>query len=233
MKVLIFDTETTGLPKNQKTSPNIENINDWPYIVQMSWLYYDTNTCQLIGESDNIIKLPEGIIISEESTNIHKITNEMCKSKGKKMCNVLEEFMIKFEEADLVVAHNMEFDHKMIQVESLRHIMMNYEEFQVGWEYALIQWKNIVNCKKLFCTMQETIELCNIQATYLKTGKTYVKFPTLAELHQHYFGCKPANLHNALVDVIVCLRCFHMLKFGKDICEDNIKVRRFVNNYTL
>jgi len=231
MKVLIFDTETTGLPKTQKSLPSIENIEDWPYIVQISWLYYDNETCQLIGESDNIIKLPPEIIISQESTKIHNITNEMCKAKGQKISDVLEKFMDKFADADLIVAHNMEFDHKMLQVEALR-IMMTYEEDKPGWESKLIQWQNIVDCKKLFCTMQETVDLCKIQAVSPKTGRTYIKFPTLAELHEYYFGCKPTNLHNALVDVIVCMRCFHMLKFGKDICENNIKVRRFINNST-
>jgi DNA polymerase III epsilon subunit-like protein len=229
MRVLIFDTETTGLPKVQKSVPKVENIGDWPHIVQMSWLYYDTESCQLMGESDNIIKLPEGIIISEESTNIHKITNQMCKTNGKKMSDVLDNFMEKFAEADLIVAHNMEFDHKMLQAESIR-ILMNYQEGQPGWESKLMQWQKIVYCKKLFCTMQQTVDLCNIQAISPKTGRTYIKFPTLAELHHFYFGCKPSNLHNALVDVIVCLRCFHILNFGKDICEDNIKIRRFVNN---
>jgi DNA polymerase-3 subunit epsilon len=229
MRVLIFDTETTGLPKDQKSVPSVQNIGDWPHIVQMSWIYYDTDTCQLISESDNIIKLPEGFIISEESTNIHKITNQMCKTKGQKMCDVLDKFMEKFTDADLVVAHNMQFDHKMLQAESLR-ILMNYQEGEPGWASKLIQWQNIVACKKLFCTMQETVDLCKIQAVYPKSGKIYMKFPTLAQLYYYYFGCKPVNLHNALVDVMVCTRCFHMLKFGKDICEDNIKFRRFVNN---
>ena len=231
MRVLIFDTETTGLPKNNKTVPSVENIEDWPYIVQISWLYYDTDTCQLIGESDNIIKLPPEIIISKESTDIHKITNQICKIKGQKMSTVLDDFMERFTSADLIVAHNMEFDHKMLQVEALR-ILIDYGEGQPGWESKLIQWQNIVDCKKLFCTMQQTVDLCKIQKVSPKTGRTYLKFPTLAEVHEYYFGCKPTNLHNALVDVIVCLRCFHMLKFGNDICENNIKVRRFINNST-
>ena len=231
MRVLIFDTETTGLPKNQKVAPNVDNIGDWPHIVQISWLYYDTDTCQLIGESDNIIKLPPGVIISEESTNIHKITNEMCK-KGEKLCDVLEKFIDKFLEADLIVAHNMDFDHKMLQVELLR-VQIDHDDLDPDRMAWFLRWEYVVNCKRLYCTMQETIEICNIKAISPRTGKEYVKFPTLAELHQHYFGYKPPNLHNALVDVMVCTRCFHMLKFGKDICEDNIKFRRFVNNFKL
>jgi len=77
--------------------------------------------------------------------------------------------------------------------------------------------------------MQETIDMCNIKAISLRTGREYVKFPTLAELHEYYFGYKPKDLHNAFVDVMICARCFHMLRFGNDICENNIKFRRFVN----
>jgi len=228
MRVLIFDTETTGLPKNQKEQPSVTNIQDWPYIVQISWIYYDTDTCQLINESDNIIKLLPGIEISEESTNIHKITNEMCKLKGKKITDILENFMELFMKADLCVAHNMSFDHKIINAEMLRSVM-NPEINKGDWERKLILWQTFANSNKLFCTMQETIDMCNIKAISLRTGREYVKFPTLAELYEYYFGYKPKDLHNAFVDVMICARCFHMLRFGNDICENNIKFRRFVN----
>jgi DNA polymerase III epsilon subunit-like protein len=228
MKVLIFDTETTGLPKNQKAEPSVKNLDDWPYIVQMSWIMYDSDTCATLAESDNIIKLPDGIIISQESTNIHKITNEICKKNGKKLSDVIDKFMKNLNEADLLVAHNMAFDHKMLQVEALRNMIVHPPGYD-GWYSKLIIWQTITNCKKLFCTMQETVDLCSLKAISKITGKEYVKFPTLAELHNYYFGNCPKDLHNALVDVMVCARCFHMLKFKNDICEDNIKFRRFVN----
>ncbi len=228
MKVLIFDTETTGLPKNQKAEPSLENLDDWPHIVQLSWIMYETNNCEnIIAESDNIIKITQEIVISEESIKIHKITPQICKEKGYKMSDVMDKFMKNFIEADLIVAHNMTFDHKMIQVEALRNMIIHPPGY-AGWYSKLIIWQKIANCKKMFCTMQETVDICCLKAKY-KTGKEYVKFPTLAELHEYYFGYKPNDLHNALVDVMVCARCFHMLKFGKDICENNLKFRRFVN----
>ena len=36
MKIIIFDTETTGLPKDYKGS--IYDSDNWPYIVQLSWI---------------------------------------------------------------------------------------------------------------------------------------------------------------------------------------------------
>ena len=77
--------------------------------------------------------------------------------------------------------------------------------------------------------MQETIDICKIKSISKKTGREYIKFPSLAELHNYYFGYQPINLHNAFNDVMVCVRCFHMLRFREDICEKNIKFRRFVN----
>jgi DNA polymerase III epsilon subunit-like protein len=38
--------------------------------------------------------------------------------------------------------------------------------------------------------------------------RMYKKYPKLSELHSHLFGDVPEHLHNALVDTLVCLRCF-------------------------
>jgi DNA polymerase III epsilon subunit-like protein len=58
--------------------------------------------------------------------------------------------------------------------------------------------------------------------TYSSTPKTYKKFPKLSELHQHLFGYVPENLHNALIDVLVCLRCFLKLR-----CSYSMSNRKF------
>lgn len=42
MKLLIFDTETTGLPKSRKAST--EGPNNWPHIVSISWVILDSDT---------------------------------------------------------------------------------------------------------------------------------------------------------------------------------------------
>ena len=50
-------------------------------------------------------------------------------------------------------------------------------------------------------------------------GRTIYKNPKQSELHQHLFGTTPVNLHNSLNDVLVCLRCFIMLQFKRDVCD--------------
>ena len=41
MKVLVFDTETTGLPTERNAS--ISDLKAWPYIVQLSYILYDVD----------------------------------------------------------------------------------------------------------------------------------------------------------------------------------------------
>ena len=47
--------------------------------------------------------------------------------------------------------------------------------------------------------------------------KMYKKFPKLSELYFCLFQSNPANLHNALVDTLVCLRCFLKIKLNYEI----------------
>lgn len=47
--------------------------------------------------------------------------------------------------------------------------------------------------------------------------RVFKKFPKLSETHNYLFGYIPENLHNAMVDVLVCLRCFLKLRCGYSI----------------
>ena len=94
MRFIVFDTETTGLPKSKKAS--VENSEMWPYIVQFSWLIYDDNTDKIPKISDYIVKLPDGMDIPEESTRIHGITTERMLSEGLSIKDVLREFTSDF-----------------------------------------------------------------------------------------------------------------------------------------
>ena len=40
MRVLVFDTETTGLPQTKILNP--DTLHQWPTIVQFSYIIYDT-----------------------------------------------------------------------------------------------------------------------------------------------------------------------------------------------
>jgi len=53
----------------------------------------------------------------------------------------------------------------------------------------------------------------------VKVPTKYKKWPTLLEFHQHLFNSVPENLHNSIVDVLVCLRCF-LKSYKRIVIED-------------
>jgi DNA polymerase III epsilon subunit-like protein len=217
MLVTIFDTETTGLPSS-KILEN-ETLHLWPHVVQFSYIVYDTKENTLVEVRDFIIKLPPGVTISKESTNIHGITQEMTREKGVEINSVLAEFVDWCDKSELIIGHNVEFDYNIVCAEFMRLTCVPDDEFQgtVLYKYIYVDYLNkFKNYKKFLCTMKTTIDICKIKAIS-RYGKEYNKFPSLLELHRHLFGTEPKNLHNSLVDVIVCFRCFYMVKFGVDI----------------
>jgi hypothetical protein len=41
MLILVFDTETSGLPKSR--SQSIMESHNWPFILQIAWILYDSD----------------------------------------------------------------------------------------------------------------------------------------------------------------------------------------------
>jgi len=219
MKLLVFDTETTGLPKTREL--NLYSLNMWPYIVQFSYIVYDDVTNRILKIKDYVIKVPDGIIISEESIKIHGITNEISQTKGVDIKTIFDEFIMDFENVDFVVGHNLDFDVKMIKAEIMRKI--HYELIYFEKELYKDYFQLISDYKKYVCTMKESIDLCAIEMVN-KRGK-YMKFPKLSELHFKLFDTIPNNLHNSLNDVLVCLRCYCKIHNNVDILEKNVEVK--------
>jgi len=205
MKLLIFDTETTGLPIGRNTS--IIATNKWPYIVQLSYLLYDTTNNTVIEQLDTLINIQSPVIIPQDAINIHGITNEMCKENGRDIKEILENFNNVLLQADQIVAHNLQFDKSMLLVEFIRNRLTN--NFTTS---------NLPIPE--FCTMQHSIELCSIMRIN-KYGTSYKKYPKLIELYQKLFNETPSGLHNAMADVIVCLRCYCKMQLDIDILEQS------------
>lgn len=191
MKILFFDTETTGLISK----------DNFPYIVQFSYIIYDTSLESIILKYDEIIHLPETIDIPDESTKIHHITTEMSRNSSVEILDCLKEFIGHCKDVDLVVGHNILFDNKMVIGELKRH------------QQDITAFSDI----KFYCTMQETTNFCNISARTKILSKPYIKYPKLIELHDKLFGENTLSLplHNSFNDVMVCFKCY--FKFRHDI----------------
>lgn len=230
MRVLIFDTETTGLPKTKLLTKEVLHL--LPFIVQLSYVIFNTVTNRIEVIQDHIINIPLDIQISPESTNIHGITKEITLSKGKALKDILFQFIEDYESCDLLVGHNLSFDVNMLKMETMRLIQTSLyfeklylEEFL---EKLIMESNNNSNSNssntKHYCTMKKTITYCDIKVID-KKGKEYIKFPKLSELHKKMFGYIPKNLHNSLHDVLVCLRCFYQIEYKTDLLIENKKVR--------
>jgi DNA polymerase III epsilon subunit-like protein len=225
MKILVFDTETTG--KIDKYA-DLSETEKQPYIVQFSSVMYDTDKNDVFIY-DDIIKIPQHIVIPQECIQIHGITQEKCQSDGNLLYDVLRNFHVKVKQADYIIGHNLEFDVKMLIVELYRlkeesghdeayDQMIDY--FEKGKQFN----------SKCFCTMKNTVDICKLENPNSSPNnkKKGYKYPKLSELHKHLFSYEPKNLHNSLFDVIITLRCFYKLIFEKDLREINRAIRRIL-----
>lgn len=212
--LLVFDTETTGLlPRT-----NSENIEDNPYIIQLSWIIYDIQTNKVIEMYDKFLNIPNHVEITKKSIQIHGITRVELEKYGENASNVLFSFIRALNSCDYVIGHNISFDWKMITIECIRNNL---------YPNLLAIDNNI----KQLCTMKDSIDICNLPFTN-KKYTTRKKWPKLIELHQTLFNTsiKSYMLHNALIDVIVCLRCACKLYFHKDIYDENHLIQKMYND---
>ena len=205
MKIIVFDTETTGLPTERNAS--YMETDKWPYIVQLSFVVYDTEVNKLVAIHDYIIRIPDDVRISAESQAIHGISPGRCRRKGVPISIALEEFGECLQSSDIAVAHNLSFDKRVI-LAAYRRERMQQHFFENG--------KSINE----YCTMQRTKDF-PVAVARNKCGKEYNKYPTLTELHEHLFdGASPRGTHDALGDILICLRCYMKLCHDHDIVTD-------------
>lgn len=223
MRFLVFDTETTGLPQSKFISPC--TLHQWPHIVQFSYIIYDSSLNDIIDSKDYIIKLPENILITEESTKIHSITNEISSKSIICINEVLNEFFYYLKGVDKLIGHNIEFDINMVKVALLRLINSDSltKKQLKSYKYDL---HFLTNYKDISCTLKESIQFCNIQILD-KNGKPYLKYPKLIELHEKLFNKSPINLHNSFNDILVTLRCFMKLKHDIDLNDDCSSFKKY------
>ena len=181
---LIFDTETTGLPK--KWNAPVTDIDNWPRCVQLAWQVHDKlGNC--IDNKDFLIK-PDGYNIPYDSEKIHGISTELAEEDGYNLLDVLKQFNEAVKESKFVIGHNVKFDLNIM-----------------GCEFHRANLQNNLDVANILDTCYEkTALLCMIPGG--RGGK--YKFPTLTELHSFLFSKPFAEAHNATADVEATARCF-------------------------
>ena len=219
--IVVFDTETTGLPKSKII--NQETLGLWPHIVQFSYIVYDITNMTIVKIFDKITQVPQEVIMDDFTTSIHKITNEVAHNSHETIHSVLDEFFrdINNKNVSTIIGHNISFDINMIKIELLRLICCPTTIEKSKYKKMLYE---INYTNRTYCTMNKTINLCQIPVQR-KDGSFYYKYPKLSELYQKLFNEEPSNLHNALNDILVTLRCYYMIVYENDILQldDNLK----------
>ncbi len=184
---LIFDTETTGLPK--KWNAPITDTDNWPRCIQIAWQLHDKYG-EIIEHQDFLIQ-PDEFNIPYDAEQIHGISTQLAQEKGKPLAEVLAIFNEALAKTDFVVGQNVGFDLNIM-----------------GCEYHRKGIVTKLNDLPVLDTCTETTaRLCQIP------GGRYGKFklPTLTELHQYLFNTPFAEAHNATADVEATARCFFEL----------------------
>lgn len=175
---LFIDTETTGINKAVDR------------VVQIAWIL--TDKFGQVKQKTEFIIQPDGFYIPQRATNIHGITTELAKKNGVKLNEVLHELSQVSQNANFVIAHNIQFD--------LNFLRREFEEVQTKYPFDL---------HKQICTMQSAVTHCRLAKL---NGMPGYKRPTLQELHFHLFRKYFDKAHDAMADTQACMKCFFELK---------------------
>ena len=237
MKVLIFDTETSGLPPRIQKGQTIKDFLEvWPYLMQLTYIIYDLDTMTVDKIYNKYVDVPQAeidkiqyqiednkqkLLSNQEilrkgyDVNVFKVVKKTEKTihilsenikrweehKKVSIREVNEEFFYDLEEVELLVAHNIMFDYKMMLATALRD--------SLNQEGNIMILEKMKKQDKCFCTMEKSKQIC----------KCFKYPPSLNKTYEELFGYQPeeSKLHDSLFDVVITLRVFVKILTGEDI----------------
>lgn len=206
MIALFFDTETTGI-KTWK-DPNFI-----PKLVQLGAILQDMETGRVLAEV-NLIAHPGDNEIPADAAAVHGITTDLAKQFGLPVEKIDGVFHDLLKQADLLVAHNIDYDMDTMK----DNLTYSYMEF----EKPLDEFDNRVagrpqNITPTFCTMNASLYI--VKAPLTEKQKAYFsskgkrpdypyKSPNLGETYRHFFNEDFVGAHDAMADIRACRDIF-------------------------
>jgi len=197
---LIFDTETTGLPKSWNAP--MTDTDNWPRCIQIAWQLHD-EMGNVLEHNDFLVK-PDGFNIPYDAERIHGISTDLAVEKGIPLEDGLQIFNEALQKTKFIVGQNLEFDINI----------MGCEFHRLGVENNLTKLPILDTCT------ERTALMCQIPGG--RGGK--FKLPTLTELHTHLFGTGFGEAHNATADVEATTRCFLELLRLREFTKEQLDV---------
>ncbi len=182
MRLLIFDTETSGLDPQ------------WNVILQLSYQIVDSDSWATLKTVNHYFSWPKNKArVSHGAIDVNGLTEEFL--AGKQLSDrktALEEFVEDKDSCDLLVAHNLEFDKKFI-IASCR---------EEGVKFANSGWT------QSYDTMKRMTSYCQIPKDW---GSGY-KWPKLTELADCLgIDYSQIALHDSSGDVELTKQCFRQI----------------------
>jgi len=167
---ILLDTETTG-------------FYDYDRVLQLSYILF--NEVQTLKTFDHYVKIHPSLKI--KNSEIHGITNEICKNHGIPINQILDIFCYDLELCKALIGHNLQFDIRMLKSEFKRVSL---------------------NCDLLTCKP--------IEDTFQLGKQKYPKGTPmkLGDLHRLELKTDMVNAHNALYDVIATMNIYKKIKLG-------------------
>lgn len=177
---LIFDTETTGLPR-RGWAPEDPRV---PHVVQLAAVLvkHENDAWHEEAALDAILAW-EGLEVPLPATRIHGISTERMRAKGRAPLLVMQEFDALVRRAGRIISFNLEFDEAVI-------LAAYHRAGGTGAAYRKLE---------RVCVMQSARPVCKLPA---KNGG--YKTPSLAEAHRALTGTEFDGAHTAMGDARAC-----------------------------
>lgn len=196
MRVLGFDTETTGIFDFSKRADE----DGQPRMIQFAGFLVDVHDDHytIIEKLVAPIK-PDGWTMPADLAEKlgHGLTQEYLEANGIPVIEVLHAYHDMHRRADLIICYGTQFDTKVIRAECRRAGLDDL--------YGLLPE---------FCVMKAATPLCKMAPTpnMLATGRRGPKTPKLGEAVEILLGRKLEGAHNAENDAIAMFDLFMWMK---------------------
>jgi len=230
-KVLIFDTETTGLPLRRPNAKfgsrdeYYEYFNNDAYdsarIVSIAWYYVSNFTADMLSIDksaiQHYIRKPD-TFTEIPTTYIHGITYETALLTGSPFNEIIDstEFGTALLECDYIVAHNINFDIHVLLNEIHRLQQPNENKYS----NHIVKIKTMLDTNQCICTGEIGKPICkleyknkfpakkanaNIKINANAKTQTNYKMPKLIEFYSHMFNREFNDAHSANGDVLALI----------------------------
>ena len=195
-RILFFDTETSGLP----ASRNMPHADDrMPWVVQFAAVVCDATR---IYHSANLVVSANGRTIDLEAVATHGFDVALCDEIGVNEPLIASVFVQLAASANMLVAHNIDFDLQMMKGVLHRSYGERAASFIEGLDH-----------RRTLCTMRSSVNVCKIPPTdrMRAAGRFNFKSPRLEELYRFLFGEEMTDAHDAMADVLATRKCYFAL----------------------